>query len=56
MNHNMTKMVPSGETEGRKGIIFSRQQELLHCTITVDPMIQGFTDGLRYLSDRIFVQ
>jgi hypothetical protein len=51
MNHNMAKMVPSGKTEGRKGIVFSRQQELLHRTITVNPVIQSFADGFCYLSD-----
>ena len=56
MDNGAAKMVSAGKTEGREGIVFGSQQELLYRTIAINPMVQSFADCLADLPDRILVQ
>ena len=51
MDYGVAEVLSADKTEGREGIVFGSQQELLYRTITVDSMIQSFADGFCYLSD-----
>jgi hypothetical protein len=56
MDNGAAKVLSTGKTEGREGIVFGRQQELLYRTIAINPMVQSFADRLADLPDRILVQ
>ena len=56
MDNGAAKVLSAGKTEGREGIVFGRQQELLYRTIAINPMVQSFADRLADLPDRILVQ
>ena len=56
MDYGAAEVLSAGKTEGREGIVFGSQQELLYRTIAINPMVQSLVDRLADLSDRILVQ
>ena len=56
MDYGVAEVLSADKTEGREGIVFGSQQELLDHTIAINPMVQGFADRLTDLPDRILVQ
>ena len=56
MDNSVAEVLSASKTEGREGIVFGSQQELLYRTIAINPMAQSFEDRLADLPDRILVQ
>ena len=56
MDNSVAEVLSTGKIEGREGIVFGSQQELLYRTIAINPMVQSFADRLADLPDRILVQ